>query len=154
MNIANPKTNLDPCPRTLEGGSNTKSTSCCDSLGNSMYLHVSPCQTHEKRSNLKNPGPQHCSWGDVVFPSITEATYVAMAENRASHTRAHLSTLSLNWKAHLCNESGPFGLNAWSDWRACHVHRVHIHCSDMFWHALCLLSNHGWLYQLRVPKCV
>ncbi len=39
MNIANPKTNLDPCPQTFKGGggwSNTTSTSCCDSLQNSM----------------------------------------------------------------------------------------------------------------------
>lgn len=56
MNIVNPKTNLDPRPRTPKGGSNARNTSCCDSLENSV-------SDPRKRCNLKNSGPLLCSWG-------------------------------------------------------------------------------------------
>ena len=56
MNVVNPKTNLDPRPRTPKGGSNARNTSCCDSLENSV-------SDPRKKCNLKNSGPLLCSWG-------------------------------------------------------------------------------------------
>ena len=52
------KSQLRPLPvKPPGGGSNTRSTSCCNSLGNSM-------SDPGKGSTLKKPGSQHCSWVD------------------------------------------------------------------------------------------